>query len=530
MEHLVRILAALAVLTLTIGCAVDSRLAARIVDDASGQPLAARVAATNPDGKPLEVDGRHEHVQYLGKRWCYVDGSFTLAVPAAGAVIEIRRGLETLPLSESITPARSDAPRERTFRLRRFADMYGRGLLSGDVHAHLPSPKDAALQMRAEDVRVVNLLALSGSDFPANSAFTGRLDEASGGGYDISVSQEVQEWQVGHLTLLGLKKSLVPGYPNPGGTLEYSTSSPHWDIGRAARAAREQGGFVSWSHFENLPGSYSPVAVALGLVDAVELMTWGDPSQLPAHLSPWNDSGLPLAEFTVMRGVDLYYQYLNAGFRLPIAAGTDKVGDDVPLGSNRTYVAARSPLGHASWIEGVRAGRGFVTNAPMMEFEVDGHGPGETVERGGGRKVTARLRARSILPFTTIELVSNGRSLARKVVPIPANPPVDGVYSMTIEAQVDLDRSAWIAGRVLDDPDLNPRILPRGVSVFAHTNPVYFIDSGRKVREEASIAYLRKYVGGLRHWLSTHPSFANEEDRRSIERDAAEALSFYETL
>ena len=93
------------------GCAVDSRLAARIVDDASGQPLAARVAATHPDGKPLEVDGRHEHVQYLGKRWCYVDGSFTLAVPAAGAVVEIRRGLETLPLSETIAAARSDATR-----------------------------------------------------------------------------------------------------------------------------------------------------------------------------------------------------------------------------------------------------------------------------------------------------------------------------------------------------------------------------------------------------------------------------------
>ena len=115
-------------------------------------------------------------------------------------------------------------------------------------------------------------------------------------------------------------------------------------------------------------------------------------------------------------------------------------------------------------------------------------------------------------------------------MPIPTNPAVDGVYSMTIEAQVDLDRSAWIAGRVLDDPDLNPRVLPRGVSVFAHTNPVYFIRDGRKVREEASIAYLRRYVGGLRHWLSTHPSFANEEDRRSIERDAAEALRFYEAL
>ena len=40
-------------------------------------------------------------------------------------------------------------------------------------------------------------------------------------------------------------------------------------------------------------------------------------------------------EFTVMRAMDLYYQYLNAGFRLPIGAGTDKMGEGIPVGSNR---------------------------------------------------------------------------------------------------------------------------------------------------------------------------------------------------
>jgi len=525
-----RIALALAFLTLWVGCrARERRLVARIVDDASSQPVAARVSATNPDGRALEIEGSHAHVQHLGRRWCYVDGSFELDVPSSGARVEIRRGPETLPLSEVVAPARSSHPIRRTFRLHRWTDMYGLGMLSGDIHAHAPSPRDAALQMRAEDLRVVNLLALSGSDFPANSSFTGTLDAASGGGYDVSVGQEVQDWQAGHLTLLGLE-SLVPGYPNPGGTLEYWTSNPHWDIGRAMRAARAQGGMVSWSHFENLPGAESPVAIALGLVDAIELMTWSDPTQLPAHWGPWNDSGFSQADFTVMRGVDLYYQYLNAGFRLPIAAGTDKLGEDIPLGSNRTYVPAKAPPGHASWLEAVKAGTGFVTNAPMLDFEVDGHRPGDAVAFHGGLKVTARVTARSILPFTTLEIVSNGRTLARRIVPIPNNPPVEGVYSMTIEAPVELDRSAWVAARVTDDQDLNPRVLPRGASVFAHTNPVYFVEDGLKVREEASIAYLRRYVRGYLHWLSTRPSFADEQDRRNAERDAAEALRFYETL
>lgn len=508
--------------------AADSTLSARIIDDASARPLAARVAVANPDGREIEIAGPpHAHVRQLGRRWCYVDGAFTVVVPASGVVIEIRRGLETRPLSETIPPASNGGPLQRTFRLRRWTDLYALGNVSGDIHAHAPAPREAALQMRAEDLRVVNLLTLGGQDFPANGCFSGRLDEASSDGYDISVGQEVQDWQAGHLTLVGLRTQ-IPDYPRPGGTLEYWRSDPHWDLGRALRAAREQNAVVSWSHFENLPGSQSPVAVALGLVDALELITWGDPTQLPAHWGPWNDSGFSQAEFTVMRGVDLYYQYLNAGFRLPIAAGTDKLGEDVPLGSNRLYVPAKRPLGHASWLEGVRAGTGFVTNGPLLEFDVDGHRPGEVVDFHASAHVTARVTARSVLPFTTLELVSNGRALARRVVPIPANPPLDGVYSMSIEASVDLEHSAWIAARVTDDPDLNPRVLPRGASVFAHSNPVYFLRDGARVREEAALAYLRRYVRGLQHWLATRPTFTYEADRQSAERDAAETLRVYE--
>ncbi len=82
---------------LPLSAGAAARLEARIVDDASGQPLAARVAVTDVHGKFLEIAGRHEHVEYLGKRWCYVDGSFALTIPEDGVSIEIRRGLETLP-------------------------------------------------------------------------------------------------------------------------------------------------------------------------------------------------------------------------------------------------------------------------------------------------------------------------------------------------------------------------------------------------------------------------------------------------
>ena len=224
-----------------------------------------------------------------------------------------------------------------------------------------------------------------------------------------------------------------------------------------------------------------------------------------------------------MRGVDLYYQFLNAGFRLPIAAGTDKVDDSIPLGSNRTYVPAKG-ADYAGWLAGIRLGTGFVTNGPILELEADGRAPGATVELGGPRRIRARAVARSVLPFTTLDIVLNGRVVGHRRAPVQTNPPKDGVYTMEVETTVDLATSAWLAARVLDDPDLNPRVLPRGASVFAHTNPVYFLRDGRKVREEPSIAYLGKWVAGFLRWLERNPPFASAEDRRTAQQDAEQAL------
>jgi len=236
---------------------------------------------------------------------------------------------------------------------------------------------------------------------------------------------------------------------------------------------------------------------------------------------------MPQAEFPVMRSMDLYYQFLNAGFRIPIAAGTDKFYEEIPLGSNRTYARVEEPADYAAWLAGIRAGRTFVSNGPILEFDAGGHLAGDVVDFQGTHRVRARVTARSILPFNTLEIVCNGAVIGHKTVAIQNNPAKDGIHAMEIEATVDLDRSSWLAARVADHPDLPNRILPRDVSVFAHTSPVYFLRDGRNVREEASILYLQEYVEGLLHWLGTNPPFMQEEDRQNARRDAEEALRFY---
>jgi hypothetical protein len=508
---------------------VATPLTGHLIDDRSGQPVAARVTLVDSAGRSVPIDGDHEHVDHAGRRWSYVDGRFTATLPPGGATIEIRRGLETRPLLQVLPRASDGRPADLTFRLRRWHDLKAAGFLSGDLHAHLPALDSAPLEMRAEDLNHLNLLVLGGLPEPNDGAFTGRVDRRSTPDAQIFLGQEVVDWHLGHLTLAGLGR-LVPGYPNGCGTLEYWTSFPQCDVYRAGRAARTTGALVSVAHFENLPGAETPVAVALGLLDAIELPTWSDPMQLPAHLEPWAKSGLPTATFAPLRGVDYYYQFLNAGFRIPLAAGTDKSGDNIAIGSNRVYARSAGAQGFATWLAGVRAGTGFVTNGPVLDFEVEGHRAGETIDFNGARDVAVRVTARSILPFTTLEVVMNGNVVLHTLRLVQTNPPVDGVYTVQLAGTVQLDRSSWLAARAFADADITPRLLPRESAVFAHTSPVYFIQDGRPIREMVSVTYLRTAVQGLLNWLGGGPPFASEADRGAVEHDAREAWRVYTNM
>ena len=124
------------------------RVDGRIMDEKTGQPVAATLLLSDQEGKMLEIDGKHPHVQYLGKRRCYVDGTFTLSARPRELVVEIRRGLETLPIQSKIDLSQTSGD-ALTFRMRRWTDMRERGYMNGDTHVHFLTQAESHLQMRA---------------------------------------------------------------------------------------------------------------------------------------------------------------------------------------------------------------------------------------------------------------------------------------------------------------------------------------------------------------------------------------------
>ena len=296
---------------LTLAAQETPRFVGRIVDGQTGQPLAASVVLRNAKGETVEFDGEHPHVHYLQQRWCYVDGQFELPGDAGRFTVEIRRGLETLPIRKTIDSAAA----EQTFRLERWINMADRGCMSGDSHVHLLSPAQCHLQMRAEDLAALNLLV---SDFTNDvDTFTGQLDQVSTPGHAVYVGQEFRDWQQGHINLLRLRKLIEP--LQPFGGIFQETTNRHLHLAPAAREARVQDAVVNWAHFGNLPGAESPIDIALGLIDAIELITYDDPTGLPTHWEPWRmERPANLPALPALPGLDLYYHYLNAGFRLPM--------------------------------------------------------------------------------------------------------------------------------------------------------------------------------------------------------------------
>jgi hypothetical protein len=160
---------------------------------------------------------------------------------------------------------------------------------------------------------------------------------------------------------------------------------------------------------------------------------------------------------------------------------------------------------------------------------VDGKTSGEVVSFTGTRKVKARATAKSILPFQSLELVLNGQPAAIRNAD-RSRPGPDGLYTLEVEGSFDLDRSTWLAARVAENPASRNRILPRGLTVFAHSNPVYFLRDGAKVRELPSIRYLRKYVNATLHWLNTGARFRTPSEKDEALRLADQARRFYEAL
>ena len=80
-------LTALTILLLIASCSKSKHYELSIVDGQTAEPLAARISVTDLYGQCVHIDGTHSDVEYLGKKWCYADGLFSVTTTEKGLIL-----------------------------------------------------------------------------------------------------------------------------------------------------------------------------------------------------------------------------------------------------------------------------------------------------------------------------------------------------------------------------------------------------------------------------------------------------------
>ena len=432
------------------------RVRLQVTDAASDRPVPARVGLYDSTGRmPLPSDDAilvHRYTDEVRRLWIsprafwpsphrqafYVDGSYEARVPTGTYELVVTRGIEYRIHHEEIE-IRPDETSIVPVALARYADLPARGWYSGDAHIHIQ--RDAVrddntwAQVAAEDVHVANLLQMgnmAGTHFgqPAWGA-AGRFERD--GHALISGQEDPRTVHRGHTIHHNLQRPLHVG---PDSYFLYH---------RVFEESRRQGGVSGYAHHAELFNGRRGMAldVPFGIVDFVEILQRG---RLPT---------------------DLWYGFLNLGYKLLPAAGSDFPYMDLP-GVVRSYVQVDGPFSVDAWFDAFRAGRLYVTNGPLLEVAADGRMPGAElhVKRGAAVEVVAEASLNPDLDrLDRLELVVHGEVVATE--------PAAGRDRVRLRTTVTADRSLWLAVRAFGE-----RQEPGNVTV-AHSAPVYVIVEGR---------------------------------------------------
>ena len=488
-------------------------VAVNLRDGETLAPVFARINVTDSDGEYWPPEGHMKNVdtewnpdvggdvKIGGKSFAYVGPDFSLPLPVGSYEINIFRGMEYEPRTIHFAVTDSHVP-TLEIELERWSNLAKEGWYSGDTHTHFTDPSSGLLEMKGEDLNVLNVLVTKWAELITNvEHFTGSPSPLSETDHIIYVNEESRHGFLGHVNLLGLRELVYPlswGDQAGGGIIggpDYPT------MASLADKTHSQGGLVTWAHFP-FPGGELAVDMALGKIDAIELMSMGD---------AFNDI------FGQLGPADTWYRFLNLGFRVPAVAGTDKMQNTLAVGSVRTYVKIDGSLSYEGWIEGIRAGRTFTTTGPMMQFSANGAEVGETITVDTSGSISINVEVNSRIPVDRIEILKGGKVIATKENPA-------GARRVSFSTEVPVDGSTWIAARTFSGVRLP---FNQGIPVFAHTSPIYVEVAGRPISSPIDAAYFAEQCNLAIEWARNTAKYLNESQREEVIELYEEARQIY---
>ena len=457
---------------------------------------------------------------YNGADHWYSTGRSTIALEPGVYRVTVNKGPEYKTESRDVVVESGQAT-SLFVPLARWIEMAAEGWYSADAHLHIARPtpdlNPSFLRwMRAEDLNIANCLEWGHSKYFHNAVQyahgeDGRHQEDH---FVIASGQENPRTHfLGHTIILGADSPI-------------DFRQQYLNYGLFWEEARRHGAVSGYAHKGNGNG-------ATGL--SIDL-----PNQLISFLEVIQ---LGAADYK------LWYDILNSGFRMTPVAGTDfPYGCSHIPGRERFYTKIDAPFSFEAWLEGIRGGRTFVTNGPMLEFRVDGHVSGTEIrlDEPGPVRIEATVRFNPASDdVTALEVVENGDVIKRFAVE-------PGASEIRCEFEHRISEAGWLAvhatGKKISDT-LPAVLWPRQKATTivrapsdAHAAPVYLSIEGLPTRDRHARArklapqWLKRLdtleqqlTGTGIDKLAIWPSFADGVEMDVLLRDRRALLEAIET-
>ena len=478
--------------------AVPARQVTLRVHDERGNPAVASLLIRDGFGRVYPNQSKRLAPDFPFQPQVYRSDGEAIRLPDGTYTVTMTGGPEYVTQTREMRVT-AGGPNELAIALERWIDPARLGWYSGDHHIHAAGcshyqnptegvlPEDMMRQILGESLNIGSVLTWGPCYYYQKQFFSGEDHSLSKPErrmhYDLEVSGFPSS-HAGHLVLLGLKDQ---DYPKTHRIEDW----PSWDL-PILKWGKSQGAVVGFAHSgwglqvqdRDIPSLEMPAFDGIGanefIVDvthpnAVDFISTIDTPSV-AELSIW-------------------YHTLNVGFRTRVAGETDfPCIYDGRVGIGRTYARIDGTLTYPAWLAGLRTGRSYVSDgrSHLVDFKVDGvdvgHG-GSEIKLSAARTVAVQVRAAAYLdplpnesmrnrpldlpPYWDVErarigtgrevpvqLVVNGRVAATRDV------PADGQLR-DVAFEVAIDRSSWIAVRILPS---------------SHTNPVFAIVGDKPIR------------------------------------------------
>jgi len=514
--------------------------------EVSGAAGPVRVSITAADGRAYAPDDalvytddsfdrkeRPFEVHYFDLSVSRLRPSQAITVPPGKIHVEITHGLEHVPVSLDVD-LKSGESKTVPFKLQalRLHDPLGSRWMDGDIHVSLKyggayrcTSLTLLTQMEAEDLSLAySLMTSNGAQHFPDATTAGVASKADpnfdlktgpGVGSMLSAAHHVLngiEFHSNYLGDLGLL-SVYPSssrryaaYPSMAVTGFFPTNA---DIADWFHQTNRLVGYTQ--NFREVPNPVNdeklphelPIDVALGKVDYYEVLDSGD------HKA----------------SAEVWYKFLNLGFRLPAAAGSNAIPDYSslrgPVGLDRVYVRVPSgPFKINAWLDGLKHGRSFATNGPLLRFTLGGEAVGRELKLPAPGRVKFTAALRSIVPVDHLEVVCNGEVM----INVPMNQTHNASDAI---GALQLPRSGWCLLRAWAEKTEDPVL---DSYPYATTSPIYVTVAGAKPRSPDDAAYFMAWIDRVADNAKANSEYKNEAQKTEVLKTIQDARAAYEKL